>query len=159
MLTLIAVVASLHAVDVPKTFGTAKLDKAGAKSGIAVLLPQTIPSEAKHPFPDEDAGHGTYELDLGFIKHCHGATACGIAYFTGAKGGSLYGHHKIKLAHGITGRFTPTHCGASCAPPQVDWREHGAVYSVQLKGLRSSQERKLTKRAANSAIRHGDRAH
>lgn len=157
MLAALAVIASLHAIDVPATFGD-KVDTAAAKSGLPVLLPQTIKSEFKTLYPDIQASAGSYEMDLGAVKDCRGATACGAAYF-GALEGSAKPHGKVKvaLAHGITGKFTPLQCGGSCSPPQVQWRQHGALYFVQIKGFSEKREKRANVRAANSAIRHGAR--
>jgi hypothetical protein len=156
MLAVLAAIASLHAIDVPATFGD-KVDTVAAKSGLTVLLPQRIQSEFKKLYPDASAQKGEYSLDLGAVKGCFGATACGAAYFGATKGGTPFGETPVSLAHGITGRYTPTHCGASCAPPQVQWKQHGAVYFVQIKGFSEKKEKRGNVRAANSAIRHGAR--
>ena len=154
MLATLAVIASLHAVDVPATFGD-KVDTASVKSGLPVLIPQTIPSKFTPLYPSVQAGKGSYELDLGAAEGCNGATACGVAYFGALKGQKPIGKVTVELAHGITGKFTPTQCGGSCAPPQVQWRQHGAVYFVEVKG--PVREKRANVRAANSAIRHGGR--
>lgn len=157
LLPLLAAAASMHAVDVPATFGD-KIDQVRAKSGLVVLLPQTIPSDRAKLYPDGYASKGSWSLNLGVVEDCGGANACGAAYFGATKGGKPHGDVKVELAQGRHGFFTPTHCGASCAPPEVTWKQDGAVYFVQIKGLSSKREKRVTRRAANSAIRHGARS-
>ena len=153
---LVAAAAAVHTINVPATFGD-RIDKVADRSGIAVVLPQTIPSYRKKVYPSAFASRGSWSLDLGAVKGCGGAAACGIAYFGGNDRGRPSGDEPIKLAHGKRGMFTTVHCGASCAPPQVMWRQRGNLYFIQIKGLGSDEEKRVLRRAANSAIRNGPR--
>ena len=58
----------------------------------------------------------------------------------------------MALPRGRNGRFHPLSCGASCSPASIEWRERGALYSIQAKVAR----RELV-RMASSAIRNGPR--
>ena len=68
------------------------------------------------------------------------------------QGGRPSGGHRVALPRGRTGRFHPLSCGASCSPASIEWRERGALYSIQAKVAR----RELV-RMASSAIRNGPR--
>jgi hypothetical protein len=153
---VIAAAAALHTVNVPDTFGD-RIDKVANRSGIPVLLPETIPSYRKKVYPSSFARSGSWSLDLGAAEGCNGANVCSIAYFGAFDQGKPTGDERIKLAKGRHGWFTTVHCGASCAPPQVMWRQHGNLYFVQVKGLGSKDEKRVLRKAANSAIRHGRR--
>jgi hypothetical protein len=152
---VIAAAAALHTVNVPDTLGD-RIDAAAERSGIAVVLPETIPSYRKKVYPGGFAQEGEWSLDLGAVEDC-GANACGVAYFGGRDRGKPTGDEPIKLAKGRRGMFTTVHCGGSCAPPQVMWRQRGNLYFIQIQGLSSKQEKRVLRRAANSAIRHGAR--
>jgi hypothetical protein len=92
------------------------------------------------------------------IPNCGGATACFIASFQAHRGGARpFGARRVRLARGRTGRFTPLSCGASCAPPRIEWRERGATYSIQANVGTRRTERRILVRMANSAIRNGPR--
>jgi hypothetical protein len=158
LLPLLAAAAAVYTVNVPDSFGD-RIDKVGDKSGVAVLLPETIPSYRKKVYPSSFATKDEWSLDLGVVKNCNGANACGLAYFGGRETGKPSGDEPIKLAKGKRGFFTTTHCGASCAPPQIMWRQRGDLYFVQIKGLGEADEKPVLRKAVNSAIRHGDRAH
>jgi hypothetical protein len=153
---LLAAAAAVYTVNVPDTFGD-RIAKAADKSGVAVLLPETIPSYRKKVYPSSFASQGEWSLDLGVVKGCNGANACGLAYFGGRETGRPSGDEPIKLAKGRRGMFTTTHCGASCAPPQIMWRQRGDLYFVQVKGLGEADEKPVLRKAVNSAIRHGAR--
>jgi hypothetical protein len=64
-----------------------------------------------------------------------------------------FGRTAVRLANGRRGRFTPLSCGASCSPPQIQWRERGATYAIQAD---VGTPRTLV-RMANEAIRSGPR--
>jgi hypothetical protein len=141
-------------VDVPAKFANV-LSKVRKKSKVAVRLPSSLNAGVK---PSrvygavEELSRGRYHLSLGAARGCHEATACFIAAFFGQDGGALVGTRKVSLAHGISGRFDPISCGASCAPAQLGWKQHGVAYTIQFKG----SKRQLV-RLANSAIRGGAR--
>jgi hypothetical protein len=64
----------------------------------------------------------------------------------------------VRLSNGRRGLFTPTRCGASCAPPQIQWRERGHTYTIQARvGTQATEKREIV-RLANSAIISGPRS-
>ena len=109
-----------------------------------------------------DAAHGwgvagfgkprRWGLQVGAVENCGGATACFIASFSARERGRPFGPRRVELARGRVGRFKPLTCGASCAPPTIEWRERGATYRIEAK-FRGRQ----VIRMANSAIRNGPR--
>jgi hypothetical protein len=142
-------------LDVPQAFAK-KVVSVTAKSGLDVYLPTSIDTGETKPSKIKAqtfASKGSYELDLGVGSHCGGATACFVAAFTAEKGGTLAGGRRVALSNGRTGRFFPLSCGASCAPPRIEWRERHSLYVVEAK----LAGRRPLVRMANSAIRNGPR--
>ena len=158
MLQLLAVTAALAAqnVDLPKLFAK-DLPKVKARSEVPVLLPQVLTTEAEEVFPSHVARTHRWELQIGAVRGCGGATACFVADFAGTEGGRPRGARRVKLARGRAGRFTPLRCGASCAPPRIEWRERGATFRIEARVGNQDTERRMLVRMANSAIRHGPR--
>jgi hypothetical protein len=142
--------------DVPELLRS-QVRKAKRTSGLRVLLPSRISTEFARLYPDGTSGRDRYSLGLGAVHGCNQATACFVAAFLGQKRGRPFGPQRVKLARGRVGRFTPVSCGASCAAPQVMWRERGALYTIQAKIGTEKTERRLLVALANSAIRHGAR--
>jgi hypothetical protein len=144
-----------------------QVDVPGALSGVLpavkratmvpVLLPDTMPFEDIKLY---GGGHGrprAYHLDLAAAKDCGMATACFVAEFSARRGARPSGLIKVHLRGGRTGWFTPLSCGASCSPPSISWRQHGAAYFFGAKVGTRSTERKILVRMANQAIRAGGR--
>jgi hypothetical protein len=148
--------AGAHDVDLNALFANA-LPKVEAKTRIAVLLPDTMPTDAKHLYAEHwQTKHG-YTLSLGAVRHCGEATACFEADFMGEKGGTPFGSRKVTLARGRHGRVKPLSCGASCSPPAVSWKERGATYTIQANVGNGRTERRILVGMANQAIRRGPR--
>jgi hypothetical protein len=155
LLALMAAAAAMHAVDVPKTLGQNRIDAQKTRTGLTVLLPQTIQTEFKKVYANAlPAGKDRYGLVIGAAPGCNGAQVCGIATFSAVKGLKPTGGKKVKLAKGRKGRYHKSACGASCSFPSIEWRERGALYHVDYK---ESTGIKNMKRLANSAIRKGPR--
>ena len=152
----ILAVAAAATINVPAELGNT-VDKASAKSGLDVLIPQTIPfGEKKRVFPDLDVIKGGYTLHLGLVKHCGGAGACYLAYFNGEQDGELLGEVKVKLHKGIKGRFARSTCGANCSAPLISFKKGGVAYTIAVKSVTGNEKRKM-KKIANSAIDAGPR--
>jgi hypothetical protein len=157
MLALLSVLAaSTHTVDLPKVFAHA-LPRVKAHTSVPVLLPERFTSEFARVFPSGGGTRREWSLELGAVRHCGGATACFVADFSGRRAGRPSGQRRVRLARGRTGWFTPLSCGASCAPPQIQWRERGTTFAIQANvGTKRTERARLVK-LANSAIRHGPR--
>lgn len=152
LVSAVAVVPAVAAssVDVPAKLKSV-LPKVRSKSGIPVRLPSSLdagvrPSRVHGAV--EEVSSGQYHLSLGAARGCHEATACFVAAFFGR----LDIKRKVSLARGISGRFRPMSCGASCGPAEVQWKQGSVAYAIQFKG----SKRKLVA-LANSAIRGGAR--
>jgi hypothetical protein len=162
-LAALAAVAVLGAAAAPATaeeYAAASLLKDDlARVAKRTDVPVRVPASIDLDFDGQVFGSGTatkrsYSLGLDATEDCGGANACFLASFTGERGGSLSFTRKVKLARGITGRFKPLSCGASCSPAMVEWKQGGSLYTIQAKlGVAGSQaQRAALVRAASSAI-------
>jgi len=143
-------------VDLPRLFAT-QLERAKLQTSVPILLPQTLRSSFRRHFPEGRADRSAWRFDIGAVRGCGTSTACFIAEFRGVQGRRPTNQRTVKLAHGRTGFFRPLRCGASCAPPSIQWRERGALYTIEAKVGTKRTEREVLVRMANSAIRNGPR--
>jgi hypothetical protein len=154
LLPALAVAAAATTFNVPATLGD-KVDEARSVSGIAVLLPETIRSEFKKLYGNRlPSTEGRYGLVLGAARQCTGASVCGVANFYAIAGEGFRGGTRVELAKGRRGRYSKSRCGANCSFPRIDWKERGALYTIEYK--ESTGKRNMV-RLANSAIRNGPR--
>jgi hypothetical protein len=130
-----------------------------AKVAKTTDVPVRVPAAIDLDFDGQVFGSGSatkrsYTLGLDGAKDCGGANACFLAAFTGERGGSYSFKRTVKLARGITGRYKPLSCGASCSPGMVEWKQGGSLYTIQAKvGVAgAAAQRAALVRAANSAI-------
>jgi hypothetical protein len=161
MLRLLALSAALAGatvqVDLPELFADV-LPRVTARTDVPVLLPERMPSDASDHVPSGFGRERRWGLQIAAVPNCGSATACFIASFSGRRGGPRpSGARTVRLARGRRGRFTPLSCGASCAPPRIEWRERGATYGIQAVVGTRRTERRILVRMANSAIRSGPR--
>jgi hypothetical protein len=146
----------VHDADLNALFADA-LPQVKAKTRIAVLLPDTMPTDARQLYAEHWETRGTYTLSLADIPDCGEATACFEAEFRGEKGGTPSGLKRVALARGRHGRFKPLSCSASCSPPSISWRERGATYTIQANVVGKGGDRRILTKMANQAIRRGPR--
>jgi hypothetical protein len=151
-----AAAQSITRVDVPEAL-SAQVDRINDRSDHPVLLPSRLPSEQATLYPSGGRSRGGYDLELAAAPDCGGANACFVAMFTAQRGGEPAGRTRLRLANGRRGWFTPTGCGASCSPPQIQWRERGYAYTIQARVGTGGTERREMVRLANSAIINGPR--
>ena len=64
---------------------------------------------------------------------------------------------KATLIRGITGRYKPLSCGASCSPPSIAFKTGGVTYTFQATVGTQKTERARLIKMANDAIRKGPR--
>jgi hypothetical protein len=160
MLQALAIGAALAAaptpVDLPKLFAE-QLPEVTARTEIAVLLPQRMPTDAGRLVPTGFGQRREWGLQIAAVRGC-GATACFIASFAGRRGSVRpTGRRTVRLIRGRTAKFTPLSCGASCAPPRIEWRDRGALYTIEASVGTRRTERRILVRMANSAIHNGPR--
>ena len=157
LLAVPAVAQDAVTVEPPKTFAT-KIDRINARAKGPVLLPTRMTVEGTRLYSSGGATRTGWDLELAAAPDCRGANACFVATFTGETGGQPLGRRRVALSNGRTGWFTPTGCGASCSPPQIQWRERGKLYTIQARVGTESTERREIVRLANSAIINGPRS-
>jgi hypothetical protein len=106
---------------------------ARAKTGkVAVLMPSSIRADvaASRLYGAGGATAKGYDIQLAYAPRCDDGTACFFAEFEGGPQTKLPGT-RVALARGITGTYSGIHCGASCGPASIEWKQGGAIYSVQ----------------------------
>ena len=124
---------------------------------IDVLLPSKFTSDLPKLYSEGRGSRGSYRFDIGAVRRCRGATACAVASFRAKRGAKPTNDVKVKLKRGITGYFQPLKCGASCAPPSIQWVQRGVLYTLEGKFGTKRTERRVLTRLANSAIGRGPR--
>jgi hypothetical protein len=161
--TAVPVIAATPAPVAPALKST--LAKLKAKSKLPVLLPSTFPivrDGTKPLYPRIVADSKSYSVDLGLAPDCNGANACSAGYLGATKTPKLPsavdGKYKVKL-HGVTGRYQPLSCGASCSPPAITFRSGGVNFTYQLKLdlAKGETDRQVLTRLANQALDAGPR--
>ncbi|MEA2179996.1 MAG: hypothetical protein QOG77_3293 [Solirubrobacteraceae bacterium] len=156
LLAVPAAAQTITRIDVPAALAR-QVDRIDARGHGPVLLPSRLPSEQARLYASGGSSRRGWDLELSAAADCGGANACFVATFTGAVGGEPAGRTRVALADGRRGWFTPTGCGASCSPPQIQWRERGHTYTIQARVGDGTTERREIVRLANSAIINGPR--
>lgn len=129
-------------------------------SDLPVLLPDRVTVEVPRTRGVEakwSAHRGDWTLSLGVGPRCGGANACFVGVFSARRGGRLTLERRVTLAGDVPARFKPTTCGASCSPPQIQWRTRGVLYDVQLRAAGPGNDRAKLVRLADSALAAGPR--
>jgi hypothetical protein len=121
-----------------------------------VLLPRSMPLDAKRMFATGGTQRRGYDLEIGAVAHCGGANACFVAGFTAATGGKVFGT-RVTVKGASRAGFLPLSCGASCSPPQIDFLWHGVLYTIQANLKTKQTDRATLIAAAQSAISAGPR--
>lgn len=129
-------------------------------TGIGVLLPDRVAI-------DVPRGHGievkwssnrrTWTIALGIGPRCGGANACFVGEFNATKGARPAFPRRVRLHGGVTGFYKPSTCGASCSPPQLQWRVGNVLYDVQFRAAGRASDRAKLVAIADSALAAGPR--
>ncbi len=123
----------------------------------AVLLPPSMPLDAKHEYPTGGPSGSSYDLSIGAVPNCHDATVCFVADFSAAKAKTVFGK-RVKVVGASKAAFVALSCGASCSPPQIDFLVHGIRYTIQANLNRTVHgDRAALVSAAQAAISAGPR--
>jgi hypothetical protein len=122
----------------------------------AVLLPRSMPLDARRMFATGGPDRSGYDLEIGAARDCGGANACFVAGFTADRGAKVFGKH-VTVKGASRAGFVPLSCGASCAPPQIDFVWRGVLYTIQANLRTSQSDRAALIAAAESAISAGPR--
>lgn len=123
-----------------------------------VLLPASLPLDARHLFASGGPSGRSYDLELGAVRGCRGAGACFVAAFTASRGSRTFGR-PVTVRGASRAGFAPLSCGGSCSPPQIDFLVHGILYTIQARLRTSRGDRRAFVAAAESAIAAGPRVH
>jgi hypothetical protein len=156
LLLLAPAAASARTVDVPRLFADT-LPKVKERTEVPVRLPQRYVTDVDELFASGSGRKRGYSLDLAGAPDCGGARVCLIAAFGAQRGADPHYTRKVSLTGGRTGYFQPLTCGASCAPPAIEWVQGGVLYWIQAHAGTKRQEKKRLRKMANSAIRSGRR--
>jgi hypothetical protein len=126
-------------------------------SEVDVLLPSRLTSDLRKLYSVGSGRKRSYQFEIDAARHCRGANACFIASFRARSGATPSNPKKVTLRGGRRGWFQPMSCGASCAPPSLEWVQNGVLYTIEAKLGTKKTERKILTRLANSAIANGAR--
>lgn len=142
--------AAVRTVDVKAT-AAKDIAAIAAGGGPAVVVPPRVPVDASGPIASTGGRHSArgYDIVLG-APGCDGADACTVARFSGDRRGTPRGT-PVSLAAGVSGRFSPMRCGASCTPPSVSFRLGGVTYTLAVTPVAGEHRAQLV-RLANQAI-------
>jgi hypothetical protein len=122
-----------------------------------VLLPRSLPLDARRLYPSGGPAGKSYDLEIGALKNCRGAGACFVADFTAAPGTRVFGK-KVTVKGATKAGFHPLSCGASCSPPQIQFVVNGITYTIQANLKKTARgDRGTLISAAESAISAGPR--
>jgi hypothetical protein len=154
---LIAVPAQAKVVDLPATLGD-QLASITGSTDLPVLIPQTLPLDyGGRVYPSVSSRANAWSASFGGAPHCS-ANACFLASVTGHKGGKPSNPKRVTLTDGKPGYFQPLSCGGSCAPPSLEFKRGGVLYTIQARvAQKGRSDRTILVAAANSAIKKGPR--
>ncbi len=140
----------------PSLFARQIRDVNAAPHAPAVLLPRSMPLDAKHLYASGGPSGSGYDLSVGAVAHCGGANACFVAEFTAARAKTVFGK-PVYVRGASSAGFVALSCGASCAPPQIDFLVYGIRYTIQVNLNTARGDRAALIAAAESAISAGPR--
>jgi hypothetical protein len=154
---MLAAAPAMAQVTLPSLLSTQIQKINAAPKAPPVLLPRSLPLDGKHLYPSGSAEGASYDIPIGAVKNCHDADACFVADFAATKATTIFGK-RVTVAGASRAGFTPLSCGASCAPPQIDFIVHGFRYTIQANLKKTSKgDKSVLIAAADSAIAAGAR--
>jgi hypothetical protein len=122
----------------------------------AVLLPGSMPLDAKHLYPSGGPSGSGYDLEIGAVRHCAGANACFVAEFAAERTSTVFGT-RVTVHGASKAGFKRLSCGASCSPPEIDFIVRGIRYTIQANLKTKRSDRTALINAAQAAISAGPR--
>ncbi len=137
-----------------------ELTKVKGLTSVPVLLPDELPHPAgdKPLYTYSEGDANEYKITLGSEPKC-GANACLLGVFQAQRGEEAPEADEVDrvvdLANGIKGYYTAKSCGASCAPPQIQWLYEGVLYTIQFRvgSKDDNEDETIIMGMANSAIK------
>lgn len=149
-------VAATAPAHLPRVFARQIVAIDARPGHVAVLLPASMPLDARRVFASGGATRHGYDLGLGAVRGCGGANACFVAEFSAAPARRVYGR-TVRVKGASAAGFVPLSCGASCAPPQIDFLVHKIRYVIQANLNTRHGDEKALVAAAEAAIAAGPR--
>lgn len=139
------------------------LQKIRKQANAPILLPSKLPSSVNENEIHFVGGEGKsdgWEISLYYKEGC--GDACFVGYFEAKRDGKVSRDEVdrvVRLVNGISGYYTARSCGASCAPPQINWMDKGVMYTIQFKVNNRTKKHDEAEviALANSAIQGGAR--
>jgi hypothetical protein len=137
------------------------ISKIKKETKLSILLPHTLPislDEDDIGLVESKEDPDSYSIQISYGPDFSNANFAGSFSAQRGEKPDTDVDKVVILAKGIKGYYLGRHCGASCAPNQVEWVYDGALYSIQFKlgGDARRDEIKMIN-MANNAITAGPR--
>lgn len=141
--------------DIPTVMGD-QLAALVEETPVGVMLPQSLPFDySARLYSFTEVTEGAWFVSVGG-KDCRGANACTLGTLSGVQGGKRNNRIRVRLADGKNGWYRDISCGASCAPPSIEFVRDKVLYGIQAKVFqRGKGTKRILTEAANSAIAAG----
>lgn len=148
--------AAAKRYDIPAVMGE-QLPALVEETPVGVMLPQTLPFDYDgRLYASTEVTEGAWFVSLAGAKNCRGANACTLGTLSGVAGGERSNRIRVRLADGKNGWYRGLSCGASCAPPSIEFVRGKVLYGIQAKVVqRGRSAKQILVAAANSALRAG----
>ena len=148
--------ATAKRYDIPAVMGD-QLTALVEETPVGVMLPQTLPFDYDgRLYASTEVTEGAWFVSLAGAKNCRGANACTLGTLSGIAGGERNNRIRVRLADGKNGWYRPRSCGASCAPPSIEFVRQRVLYGIQAKVFqRGRSAKQVLVAAANSALQAG----
>lgn len=155
---LLALPAVAHAkrYDIPAAMGD-QLEALVEETPVGVMIPRFLPLDTDRPlFTATSVTEGAWFVELAATRRCGGANACTLGTISGVQGGERTNRVRVRLRDGKSGWYRPLSCGASCAPPSIEFVRAKVLYTIQAKvAQRGKGPKAILTTAANSALKAG----
>ncbi len=123
----------------PENF-SAVIDELRTMTSAPILLPTQFP-DVEDPNAElfltiQSAADDRYELTIGFVPDCNGASACRygtVRLLPQSEGITDVSGVLVDLPNGVSGQFFPATCGAGCNDGSIVWEDDDYSYDVGLK--------------------------
>jgi hypothetical protein len=157
---LLATLARAQQATPPATAFAAVLPEIKQRTPIPILLPAHLPPLlGRAVFASEEATATGYTIRLESEPDCNQAEVCFVGVLKAQKGGVFSFPDAVQIDKVIQGRYQPAVCSGTCAPPAIEWKLNGVLYTVQLnlKARSDREQRTALLQLAESATRSGAR--
>jgi hypothetical protein len=160
LLLLVAALAPAQQPAQPAAVFATVLGELKQRTQIAILLPAHLPPLlGRGVFASAEAAATTYKIRLESEPDCNQAEVCFVGVLSAQKGGAFSFPDAVQIDKVVQGRFQPAVCSGTCAPPAIEWKLNGVLYTAQLnlKARGDREQRAALVQLAESATRSGAR--